>query len=147
MKLYKVIIVLISLLITGCASTNTDIKELQKPMAEMPTPMMLDNDLVWTAPGMLWNGAQYLRFNLNKKEKLLHRSAVYHALDQANLGEITSWYSKERQANGKVRVVHQYPVSDGYCRVYQSYIQLNGASRHMTNNACKRYLGKWQFLK
>jgi hypothetical protein len=33
--------------------------------------------------------------------------------------------------------------------VYQAYIELNGAARHWTNNACTRFYsgGEWLFLK
>ena len=87
------------------------------------------------------------RFNLKKAEKRQHQQAVYHTLNNAEIGSITAWYSKKRQAGGKVRVIHQFPTSDGYCRVYQSYIKLNGAERHMTNKACKRLTNPWVFLK
>lgn len=96
---------------------------------------------------MLWNGVQYLRFNLNDKEKMLHQSAVYHTLNNAEIGAVTSWHSTERLSTGRVRVVHEYPQSSGYCRVYQSYIELNGAKRHMTNKACKLAWHDWVFLR
>jgi surface antigen len=149
MKLFRAIILLSSaLLLQNCASTKFEtVKETQGAIQEMPKISMLGEKELWTMPGMLWNGVQYMRFNLNRQEKNLHQSAVYHALNDAEIGAITSWYSKDRKASGKVRVVHQFPTSDGYCRTYQSYITLNGARRHMTNNACKRTYGEWVFLK
>ena len=153
MKLLKVITVLSSLfLLTNCAthgvqSVSKTPTETEGALAELPYPSMLGEAERWSAPGMLWNGIQYLRFNLNKEEKLQHQQAVYHTLNNAEIGAVTAWYSKKRLAGGKVRVVHQYPRSDGYCRVYQSYIQLNGAERHMTNKACKVYTDPWIFLK
>jgi surface antigen len=148
MKLYQVIIILSSLLLTNCASNRIQtVKETQQPFIEIPSPVLLGESHMWTAPGMLWNHIQYLRFNLNKEEKNLHQSAVFHALNNARDGEITSWYSKKRIAKGKVRVVHSYPTSDGLCRTYQSFITLNGASRHLTNNACKRLNNNWKFLE
>jgi surface antigen len=86
---------------------------------------------------MLWSHIQYLRFSLNDEEKKMHQSAVYHALNNAANGEITGWHSRDRLAQGKVRVIHSFPISGGRCRVYQSFIELNGTSRHWTNNACK----------
>ena len=148
MRLYRVIIILSSLLLTNCASNGVQtVKETQGRFQEFPTPETLGEGQMWTAPGMLWNHIQYLRFTLNKEEKNLHQSAVYHALNNARDGEITSWYSKKRIAKGKVRVVHSYPTSDGLCRTYQSFITLNGASRHLTNNACKRLNNNWKFLE
>ena len=155
MKLLKVITVLTSLvLLTNCtASSVQSVKNTGTPvetegsLAKMPFPSMLGEAEIWSYPGMMWNAVQYLRFNLNKKEKILHQQAVYHGLNNAGVGEITCWYSKKRLANGKVRVIHQFPTSDGYCRIYQSYIQLNGAERHMTNKACKRLNYPWRFLR
>ena len=90
-----------------------------------------------------------MRFSLNKEEKKMHQSAVFFMLNDVPNGKIVSWYSKKRLANGKVRVIHSYPISGGYCRTYQAYIKLNGKERHMTNNACK-YIGAdqtWVFYK
>ena len=153
MKLFKVITVLTSLLLlvnctsAGVQNVSVTPKETDGALAKMPYPMMLGEGEIWSAPGMLWNGVQYMRFNLNKDEKSQHQQAVYHSLENGEIGQITAWYSKKRPANGKIRVVGQFPTSDGYCRIYQSYIQLNGAQRHMTNKACKRLTQPWIFLK
>lgn len=153
MKLLKVITVLISLfLLTNCAAKvvqpgSQAPTETDGALANLPYPSMLGEGEIWSAPGMVWNSIQYLRFNLNKEEKQQHQQAVYHTLGNAEIGAVTGWHSKERMAAGKVRIIHQFPTSDGYCRVYQSYIQLNGAERHMTNKACKRLTNPWVFLK
>ena len=156
MKLFKVIIILTSLtLLTHCSVGST--KKVNLDLADtngslitdyMPNPIMLGDRLQMQLPAYLWNGVQYLKFSLKKEEKLLHQSAVFHALNNTENGAITSWYSKKRQANGKVRVIHSYPISGGVCRTYQAYIKVNGLARHMTNNACKHYSAvTWQFLK
>jgi surface antigen len=149
MRLFRVIIVLSSLLfLTNCASNGVQtVKEthgsLNTDMPELPSM----GEKYMSMPGMLWNGVQYLRFNLNDKEKMLHQSAVYHTLNNAEIGAVTSWHSKERLSTGRVRVVHEYPQSSGYCRVYQSYIELNGAKRHMVNKAGKLAWHDWVFLR
>jgi surface antigen len=153
MKLFKVITVLTSLiLLTNCTASGVQKvsvtpQEIDGALAKLPYPTMLGEGQLWSAPGMIWNGVQYMRFNLNKSEKQQHQQAVYHSLNNAQMGEVTAWHSKKRLAMGKIRVVHQFPTSDGHCRVYQSYIQLNGAKRHMTNKACKRLTLPWVFLK
>lgn len=149
MRLFQVIILWSSLLLLqNCASNGIEtVKETQGKFVDMPAPSMLTEHQIMTLPGMLWNGVQYMRFSLNDKEKMMHQSAVFHSLDNAEIGATTSWYSKERLASGKVRVVHQFPTSGGYCRVYQAYIKLNGAERHMTNKACKGFGERWTFLK
>lgn len=147
MKLFRVIILLSSILLANCAGNIQTVKETNGSFRELPQPIMLGEKDIWRAPGMLWNHIQYLRFNLNDDEKKMHQSAVYHALNNAGNGEITTWHSRDRLAQGRVRVIHSFPTSDGTCRVYQAFIELNGAGRHFTNNACKRFLGEWVFLQ
>jgi surface antigen len=150
MKLFRAIIILSSILFTtSCGANLQTVKETQGTFVEFPQPVMLGENQLWSLPGMLWNNIQFMRFTLNDEEKKMHQSAVYHALNNSKNGEITSWHSRERLAQGKVRVIHSFPLSDGHCRVYQAHIELNGAARHWTNNACTRFYskGEWLFLK
>ncbi len=149
MKLLKVITILTSLLITTPAvAGNEPSDEINGSLVEMPTPIFFGDDLKYSMPAFLWRQTQFLRFRLKKEEKKMHKSAVFFMLENVENGKIVSWYSDKRLANGKVRVIHSYPISGGYCRTYQAYIKLNGTERHMTNNACK-YIGSpsWSFYK
>ena len=145
----KVITIVTSLLIaTPTVAGVLPSDEINGSLAEMPTPMFFGDDLKYSMPAFLWRQTQFMRFRLKKEEKKMHKSAVFFMLENIKNGEIVSWYSDKRLANGKVRVIHSYPISGGYCRTYQSYIKLNGAERDMTNNACK-YIGSpsWSFYK
>jgi len=148
MKWCKVIIVLSSLLLCTPSYAKNMPSEHKGTIGDMPEPVLLGDELKYSMPAYLFRKTQFMRFRLNKTEKKLHESAVFFALTNAENGKIVSWYSKERLANGKVRIVHSYPISGGYCRTYQAYIKLNGKERHMTNNACK-YIGSpsWSFYK
>ena len=149
MKLFKVIIVSISILFLMPAITQAkNLKETNGSIGEMPPPLWLGDDLKYSMPAFLFRATQYMRFSLNRQEKKMHESAVFFALTNTENGRIVSWYSKKRLAGGKVRVIHSYPISGGYCRTYQAYIKVNGKERHMTNNACK-YIGSpsWSFYK
>jgi hypothetical protein len=148
MKLLKVIIVLSSLLFGTTAYAGNMPTEHKGTIGGMPEPRWLGDDLKYSMPAYLFRKTQFMRFRLNQTEKKLHESAVFFALTNAENGKIVSWYSKKRLANGKVRVIHSYPISGGYCRTYQAYIKLNGKERHITNNACK-YIGSpsWSFYK
>jgi len=154
MKLLKVITILSSLVfLTNCSSTTGSTNNFKPSdtnglMAEMPAPVFFGDHVEYSMPQFLWRSTQYLRFRLNKDEKKMHQSAVFFMLENAKNGEIVSWYSDKRLANGKVRVIKSYPISGGFCRTYQAYIKLNGADRHTTNNACK-YMGSptWSFYK
>ena len=149
MKSFKVIIVLSSLLWMGSVLADSHTPgEHKGTIGDMPAPRILGNDLKYSMPAYLFRKTQFMRFRLNKTEQKLHESAVFFMLNEVPNGKIVSWYSKKRLANGKVRVIHSYPISGGYCRTYQAYIKVNGKERHMTNNACK-YTGtpSWSFYK
>ena len=153
MKNLKIIFTSVFTFLYSCIGNIETISETHGKFVDFPKTITLGENQMWSATGMLWNGIQYLRFSLNDEEKKMHQSAVYHSLNNSNNGEITSWYSKERLASGKVRVVHSFPISGGHCRVYQSLITLNGATRHFTNNACRGLsfrdggsLYNWTFL-
>ena len=149
MKLLKVITIVTSLVIaTPAVAGSLPNNEINGTLLEMPTPMFFGDDLKYSMPAFLWRQTQFIRFRLKKEEKKMHKSAVFFMLESAGNGEIVSWYSDKRLVNGKVRVIHSYPISGGYCRTYQAYIKLNGTERHMTNNACK-YIGSpsWSFYK
>ena len=146
--MYKVIIALISLLVlseVALAGSNKP-TDTNGTIGSMPTPTLLGDDLKYSMPAYLFRYTQFMRFRLNKEEKAMHQSAVFFMLQDVPNGKIVSWYSKKRLANGKVRVIHSYPISGGYCRTYQAYIKLNGKEKHTTNNACK-YMGSpsWSF--
>ena len=150
MRSLAVITVLISL----CSATaNAEIykrpPETQGTVGSMPYPTtMFGNDIKYSLFLHGFRHTQYLRFRLRKDEKQLHESAVFFMLKNAPNGKIVSWYSKERLASGKVRVIQSYPRSSGYCRIYQAYIKINGKERHMTNIACKKDRAvSWSFYK
>ena len=86
----------------------------------------------------------YLKFNLNNKEIDLHTNAIQVALNNTANGEIVAWHNGERLSSGKVRVVSTYHNNEKYCRIFQSYIKLNGAEKHTTRHVC-RINNIWQF--
>ena len=154
MKLFRVITILLtSFLLFSCQSieVTADSKkpiETDGAIIEMPAPVFFGDELKYSMTQFLWRQTQFMRFRLNKKEKKMHQSAVFFMLGNAPNGEIVSWYSDKRYANGHVRVIRSYPIVGGYCRTYQAYIKLNGSERHMTNNACRRVGGVgWSFYK
>jgi hypothetical protein len=150
MKLFQVITVLISLLITQVNANEWSKKpnELDDVLDSMPYPTFFTDDIRYSLMMFGWRNSQYMRLKLNKDEKKLHKSAVFFALENAENGKIVSWYSKDRLANGKVRVVHSYPVGAGHCRTYQSYIKIQSSEKHTTNIACKEDgFQSWRFYR
>jgi len=145
---FKIFFFLVFIFAYSCIGNIHTVIENDEISKTLPTPISLSENEIWSSPGMIWNGVQYLRFFLNDDEKKMHRSAVYYALNQSRDGEITSWYNKQKLTSGKVRVLYSFPISDGNCRVYQSIISSSSSTKHFTNNACKRFYGEdWLFLK
>ena len=66
-------------------------------------PPIISEEMIWGSMGNLWNGVQYLGFNLKKKDKLTFRSAVYFTLDQLEDYKITNWVSSDNKYKGKIR--------------------------------------------
>ena len=110
--MFKVIIVLISLLLTTSAlAGNKTPGDTKGHIGDMPAPIWLGDDLKYSMPAFLFRRTQFLRFSLKREEKKMHESAVFFALTSTENGKIVSWYSKKRLAAGKVRVIHSYPIS------------------------------------
>ena len=148
MKLLKAIIILTSILfVSSNAWANKLPGESNSTIGKMPNPVWIDDPAI-DYPAFLWRLTQYMGMRLKKAEKMQHQSAVFFMLNNAKDGEIVSWFSDKRLANGKVRVVHTYPISGGFCRTYQALIKIKSKQKHMTNKACK-YIGSpsWSFYK
>ena len=143
MRLFKVIIVLISLSLTSAMADNKTPGDAKGYIGDMPAPKWLGDDLKYSMPAFLFRRTQFLRFSLKREEKKMHESAVFFALTSTENGKIVSWYSKKRLAAGKVRVIHSYPISGGYCRTYQAYIKVNGKISHSNYNKDFIWLKTW----
>ena len=142
----SIIIIIIFYLLIGCVSKNhtkTDKKILDYETYGSPI------NSIYGSPSasillLTIDISNYLRFNLNKKEIDLHTNSIQVALNNTSNGEIVSWHNGERLSSGKVRVVNTYYKNEKYCRIFQSYIKLNGAEKHTTKHVC-RIKNIWQF--
>ena len=142
----SIIIIIIFYLLIGCVSKNhtkTDKKILDYETYGSPI------NSIYGSPSasillLTIDISNYLRFNLNKKEIDLHTNSIQVALNNTSNGEIVSWHNGERLSSGKVRVVNTYYKNEKYCRIFQSYIKLNGAEKHTTKHVC-RVKNIWQF--
>jgi len=145
-KLIKQIIVrtffliLITLLLTNCTTTNHT--KTEKKILDYESSGSVLNALSLGVPGaavlfLTVDINNYLKFNLNDKEIKMHTDAIQIALNNTPNGKIVSWHNGDRLSSGKVRVVKTYYKNDRYCRIFQSYIKLNGAKKHNTKHVCK----------
>ena len=145
-KLIKRIIVrtffsiLITLLLANCTTTNHT--KTEKKILDYESSGSVLNALSLGVPGaailfLTVDINNYLKFNLNEKEIKMHTDAIQIALNNTPNGKIVSWHNGDRLSSGKVRVVKTYYKNDRYCRIFQSYIKLNGAKKHNTKHVCK----------
>ena len=140
-------LIIINFVIVGCASQNhtkTETKILDFESAGNPISALSVGSPSAAALFLFVDIANAIKFNLNQKEIDLHTNAIQVALNNTPNGEIVSWHNGERLSSGDVRVVSTYYKKTGYCRIFQSYIKLNGAEKHTTKNVC-RVNNVWQF--
>ena len=144
----KIIILLtFNLLLIGCANTNDT--KIDKKILDYESSGSMTNAYSSGSPSasilfLALDISNYLKFNLNNKEIELHTNSIEMALNNTLNGEVVSWHNGERLSSGKVRVVSTYYKNEKYCRIFQSYIKLNGAEKHITKHVC-RIKNIWQF--
>ena len=133
-------LIILSLIFTNCTTTNHT--KTDKKILDYESSGSVLNALSLGVPGaailfLAVDINNYKKFNLNEKEIKMHTDAILLALNNTKNGEIVSWYNSDRLSSGKARVVKTYYKNDRYCRIFQSYIKLNGAKKHNTKHVCK----------
>ncbi len=131
---------IINLVLLSCTTTNHT--KTDKKILDYESSGSVFNAVSLGVPGaavlfLTIDINNYLKFNLNEKEIKMHTNAIQIALNNAPNGKIVSWHNGDRLSSGKVRVVKTYYKNDRYCRIFQSYIKLNGAKKHNTKHVCK----------
>ena len=146
--LRQILILIINFLIlSGCSNTNhtkTDKRILDYESAGSAMSAVSIGSPSAAVLFLAIDLNNYLKFNLNDKEADMHTNAIQIALNNTPNGKIVSWHNGERLSSGKVRVVKTYYKNDRYCRIFQSYVKLNGAKKHSTKHVCK-VNNIWQF--
>ena len=133
-------LIILSLIFTNCTTTNHT--KTDKKILDYESSGSVFNALSLGVPGaailfLAVDINNYKKFNLNEKEIKMHTDAIQIALNNAPNGKIVSWHNGDRLSSGKVRVVKTYYKNDRYCRIFQSYIKLNGAKKHNTKHVCQ----------
>ena len=138
-KIKIIILLLVNIFLIGCAGSNH--KNIDRKISDYESSGSVFNALSLGAPGaaLLFLAVDinnYYKFNLNEKEIKMHTDAILLALNNTSNGEVVSWYNSDRPSSGKARVVKTYFKNDRYCRIFQSFIKLNGAEKHNTKHVC-----------
>ena len=140
-------LIILSFILTNCTTTNHT--KTDKKILDYESSGSVFNALSLGVPGaailfLAVDINNYKKFNLNEKEIKLHTDSIQIALNNTPNGKIVSWHNGDRLSSGKVRVVKTYYKNDRYCRIFQSYIKLNGAKKHNTKHVC-RVDNIWKF--
>jgi len=140
-------LIFISLFLTNCTSTNHT--KTDKKILDYESSGNVFNAISLGVPGaailfLAVDINNYKKFNLNEKEIKMHTDAIQITLNYAPNGKVVRWFNPDRLSAGKVRVVKTYYKNDRYCRIFQSYIKLNGAKKHNTKHVCK-VNNAWKF--
>ena len=147
-KTYKFFaLIFLSLFLTNCTTTNHT--KTEKKILDYESSGSVLNALSLGVPGaailfLTVDINNYKKFNLNEKEIKMHTDAIQIMLNYAPNGKIVRWNNGDRLSSGKVRVVKTYYKNERYCRIFQSYIKLNGAEKHNTKHVCK-INNVWEF--
>ena len=147
-KNYKLLFLLFfNLLILNCTTTNPTKTDVKIKNYESSGSVL--NAISLGVPGaailfLTVDINNYKKFNLNEKEIKMHTDAIQIMLNYAPNGKIVRWSNGDRLSSGKVRVVKTYYKNERYCRIFQSYIKLNGAEKHNTKHVCK-INNVWEF--
>ena len=133
-------LIILSFILTNCTTTNHT--KTDKKILDYESSGSVFNALSLGVPGaailfLAVDINNYKKFNLNEKEIKMHTDSIQIALNNTPNGKIVSWHNGDRLSSGKVRVVKTYYKNDRYCRIFQSYIKLNGAKKHKTKHVCK----------
>ncbi len=148
MKLFRIILVLSSLIFisncVGITSQKVDINKVKKER-KLPTPVLFKPNAIYvtTGNGEMWNLRHFMSFRFwsppyfSSKEVKQHKNSVYMALNNLKDYEVVSWYSKKRDAGGKVRPLFTYGINSGICRDFQVLLYIEKKARHKTFTACK----------
>ena len=140
-------IIILSFILTNCTTTNHT--KTDKKILDYESSGSVFNALSLGVPGaailfLTVDINNYKKFNLNEKEIKMHTDSIQIALNNTPNGKIVSWHNGDRLSSGKVRVVKTYYKNDRYCRIFQSYIKLNGAKKHNTKHVFQ-FDNIWKF--
>ena len=157
MKLFQIILVLSSFFIlsncVGISPQKVNIDKIKKEK-KLPKPdfFIPDAQYVTTGNGVAWDARQFMDFRFwsppffEPREIKQHKSAVYMALEHVKDFEVVSWYSKNRDAGGKVRPIFTYGINSSLCRDFQVLLYIGEKARSKTFTACKFHWGNGFFF-
>lgn len=100
-----------------------------------------------TGAGLVFNIAKWFGASLSKEDKIKHRSAVYHALNNLENGEMIEWRNEYQNTEGKVQIAYTWPNRGLICRRVYSWVRVKESSKSYQDTACMdSNLKTWTFV-
>lgn len=156
-KLFKILILLISLSLNACAKLDTwtfkhyeiiQIKNEKNNLKNLPKIPVLDNKFKNGKICCHYDFLHQLSFFLNRDEKKKLEASVFYALNKSKDFEVVSWKSKKNDVEGKIRIFFTMPTEHNrYCRFYQNIIRKGKKIRIANFKSCRArdHRTTWKF--
>ena len=86
--------------------------------------------------GLVYNAAKWYSTKLSKDDQLYHGQAVFHALNNADNGQVVEWFNDHAGSTGKVMIAMTWPASGSICRRLHHYVRRDNAEKTWAETAC-----------
>lgn len=111
---------------------------------DYPRPRQVPGDSVF---GFTYHMSRLLESRMSKIDLQYHSLAAYHALNNAENGELVEWFNDKDNSLGKIRVVYTWPSSDGWCRRLHSWVNSQRTVFTYEDTACYNTTrNTWNFI-
>lgn len=87
--------------------------------------------------GMTYNLIKWHTTRLNSVDSAYHSQAVYHALENAENGQVVEWFSERSESLGRVMIAMTWPANGNICRRVNHYVRTNNAEKAWAETACR----------
>lgn len=86
------------------------------------------------------------KYRLPKKDMQKHFSTIYYVLEHTKIGEKVYWYGNQNNNYGVVYLKVSYPISYGWCSIYEEKLTVKSKVFNNTRKACKKWDKFWKFF-
>ena len=81
---------------------------------------------------------------LDERDKKLQAEAAQRAFETAKTGQTVTWKNPDSGHSGTVTPTKTVQTPSGYCRDYQTTVEIEGKQEKATGRACRQPNGTWQ---
>jgi surface antigen len=85
--------------------------------------------------------------SLDQLDKQLMTQTSYTALEKLPIGVSSSWNNPDSGHSGTVTPTKTYKNNNGYCREFQTTVQVGGQVQNAYGTACRQADGSWKIIQ